>query len=73
MEEKPKDKNGQMIYLLCIQTKPWLINSSDNYILMQSEIKVWFRWKDGDRLFQAEHVDDFLAFQKTSHLDFKKT
>ena len=62
MEEKPKDKNGQDLFTVH-PTKPWLINSSDNYILMQSEIKVWFRWKDGDP-FQAEHVDDFLAFQE---------
>jgi len=69
MEEKPKDKNGQDLFTVH-PTKPWLINSSDNYILMQGELKVWFRWKDGDP-FSKENVDDYIAFQETLRPNFR--
>ena len=69
MEEKPKDKNGQDLFTVH-PTKPWLINSSDNYILMLGELKVWFRWKDGDP-FSKENVDDYIAFQETLRPNFR--
>ena len=70
LQEKPKDRSGKDLF----STHPehdWLINSSDNYYPVQGTLKVWFRWKEGDP-FQAEHVDDWLAFQENITPNFKE-
>ena len=70
LQEKPKDKSGYELF----STHPehdWLIDSSDNYYPVQGTLKVWFRWKEGDP-FQAEHVDDWLAFQENITPNFKE-
>ena len=70
LQEKPKDKSGNELF----STHPehdWLIDSSDNYYPVQGTLKVWFRWKEGDP-FQAEHVDDWLAFQENITPNFKE-
>ena len=70
LQEKPKDRSGNDLF----STHPehdWLINSSDNYYPVQGTLKVWFRWKEGDP-FQAEHVDDWLAFQENITPNFKE-
>ena len=70
LQEKPTDKSGNQLF----STHPehdWLIDSSDNYYPVQGTLKVWFRWKEGDP-FQAEHVDDWLAFQENITPNFKE-
>ena len=69
LDEKPKDKDGNSLFTVH-PTKPWLINSSDNYILMQGKLKVWFRWKEGDP-FSKENVEDYIAFQETLRPNFR--
>ena len=63
LQEKPKDKDGNSLFTVH-PTKPWLMSASDNYVLMQGGLKVWFRWKEGDP-FSKENVEDYIAFQET--------
>ena len=63
LQEKPKDKHGKDLFVVH-PTKPWLMSASDNYVLMQGGLKVWFRWKEGDP-FSKENVEDYIAFQET--------
>ena len=70
LDEKPKDKDGNSLFTVH-PTHNWLIKSSDNYYPMQGTLKVWFKWKEGDP-FQAEHVDDFLAFQENISPGFEE-
>ena len=52
-------KDGQGNYLHSeVEGKPYLINTSNNYFLLEGILKVTYSWKEGDN-FNLSHRDEF--------------
>ena len=55
--EHTKDGEGNHFHSE-VEGKPYLINTSNNYFLLEGIIKVTYRWKEGDK-FNLSHRDEF--------------
>tara|TARA_B000000532_G_scaffold84515_2_gene67695 strand:- start:5019 stop:5705 length:687 start_codon:yes stop_codon:yes gene_type:complete len=55
--EHLKDSNGNFIHSE-VDGKPYLINTSNNYFLLEGILKVTYKWKEGDS-FNLSHRDEF--------------
>jgi len=55
--EHVKDGEGNYLHSE-VEGKPYLINTSNNYFLLEGILKVTYRWKEGDK-FNLSHRDEF--------------